>query len=402
MKKRAGLKLFGNIITGLCLGMLWILPVQAASIEIDGNFRDWNSIEKTAINSDFYQEVAFVRKDNKLYMYAKEKSKNSWETYYANTMPTLILKNGEEHVLVITQSSSNGNQSDLTIRKQNGYTEVSGAHGKRDKNGTYQYELVIPLDDFGEVDSVRFFTDYSNTQTLQLGSNENETPSVIEETTIQQETPEEIVIHSDTGKITIDGNFDDWKNYPHVFVTNWNMPEDQRNESNCRSLSIAMDDDNIYFHVKMIGGWNDPMNGNEYLLSVGDYGVSINLTMMDDRTLPQYNLSPNQYDLKVYYKNRTAPLIDNTLIPGAAAKLAVYSNGPDEVEVQVPKEIFKTVFGIDVNDVKEITLMNPNLFDHGISSTATSTMPFLGIGISVASVLLAVFLLSRKKVTHKR
>ncbi len=402
MKKQL-MKRISYLSLGLLLTLLFTTAVSAKEIEIDGKFDDWKSVEKTSLSSQFYSEIAFVQKDNKLYMYAKETSTNSWEKYFSNTSPTLILKNGQEHALVIQESSSSGEQSDLVVRTQNGYELVSGSQGKRKKNGTYQYELVIPLNQFGEVSSVRLFTDYSNTQTIQLSSSEGETATMIEETTPEGQTPEEIVAPAEDGKITVDGNFNDWQEYPHIFLTNWNMPENDRNANNCRSLSIALDDDYIYFHVKMIGGWNDPFNGNEYLLSVGDYGVSLNMVLTDHRTLPQYNMTPGQYDLDIYYKNKSAHLDDETLIDRALGKLVVYEGKPDEVEVRIPKEIFRIIHGIDVNDVKEITLSNPNLFDHGISSSATSTAPFLGILICIASVILALAILNRKRIVgHKK
>ena len=399
--KRKVMKPFSYILLGLLLAIGFTVSVGAKDIEIDGNFSDWDAVEKTRMTSVFYRYIAFVQKGNMLYMYAKENSTNSWEKYFSYTAPTLISRDGQEHALVIEETSSSGNKSELRVRKQSGYEVLSGSEGKRDKNGTYRYELAIPLDEFGDVTSVRLFTDYSSTQTIQVVSSGNEGSTTQETGTTEnvtpEETPEEIVAPSSNGKITIDGNFSDWENYPHIFLTNWNMPENERNANNCRSLSIAVDDDNIYFHVKMIGGWNDPFNGNEYMLSVGDYGVSLNMVLPDHRTLPQYNLSPNQYELKIYYKNKSAHLDDETLIDGAKGKLVVYSNGPDEVEVMIPKEIFRIIHGIEVNDVKEITLTNPNLFDHGISSSATSTAPYLGVVICLASVGITLLILNRRR-----
>ena len=288
------------------------------------------------------------------------------------------------------------------------------------------YELKIPVKKWGKIDSVKINTDYSQTQTISVKSvssqetTKQETtqkattkpaatvaPTTKQQTTpnptqAESATPKEIAVPATEGVVVIDGHFDEWKNYPFVYVTNWNMPENQRNDNNCRRLSIVVDDDYIYFYVRMIGGWNDPLNGNEYMLSVGQYGVSLNLRMQDNSQLPQYNLENGSYDLNVYYKNKSAHLSDETLIKDAEAIMVVSQDQPDQVEVKVPKEIFKVIHGIDVNDVKEITLSNPNLFDHGISSSATSTAPIVGIIICVVSAGAAFLIFRKKKLAGKK
>ena len=421
MKKKVMKKGFSIISLITIFTCLFAVSVMADNISIDGNFDDWDSVKKTKISSLFYKEVAFIQEGDTLYMYAKENATNTWEKYFSNTFPVLISENGEEHTLVITEESSSGNKSDLVVRNQNGYSIISGSSGKRKKDGTYVYELKIPVKKWGNIDSVKIHTDYSQTQTISVKSSSSQettkavttqaattkpaattvVPTTKQQTTPkptqgESATPKDIVVPASEGVVVIDGHFDEWKNYPFVYVTNWNMPENQRNDDNCRRLSIVVDDDYIYFYVRMIGGWNDPLNGNEYMLSVGQYGVSLNLRMQDDSQLPQYNLANGRYDLNVYYKNKSAHLSDETLIDDAEAKMLVSKDEPDQVEVKVPKEIFKVIHGIDVNDVKEITLSNPNLFDHGISSSATSTAPAVGIIICIISAG-AAFLIFRKK-----
>ena len=107
----------------LSLQLSFVQNVAAVNINIDGRFNDWNSVAKTSIDSQFYSEVAFVKQDNKLYMYAKENGTNSWENYYSNTRPTLILSDNTEIPLVITEKSSSGNNSELEVRKENGYSQ---------------------------------------------------------------------------------------------------------------------------------------------------------------------------------------------------------------------------------------------------------------------------------------
>ena len=409
------------VFTLLLIQFSFVNNVSAANITIDGKFNDWNGISKTSITSNFYSKVAFVQSGNKLYMYAEENGTNSWEKYFSNTQPTLILQNHSEIHLVITEQSSSGDNSDLVVRNQNGYSIISGSSGKRVKKGTYVYELVIPVDEWGDIDSVRINTDYSSTQTIKV-QNENATttqpttkqpttkpgpqppttkqPTTKQSTTKQPTTAHIITTKGQSGAIVIDGHYDDWADYPHVLLTNWNMPENQRTKDNCRQVSLIVDDDNIYFHVRMIEGWPDPFNGNEFELTVGDHTLTIELRAQDGSSFPKYNMQPGIYQLQVWYKNRVPGHEDDAPVEGAACTLTVVANSPDEVEVLIPKEDFHLIFGMDVSDIREVTLTNPNLFDHGVSSSATPTYPWVGVAICIMSVVIAlavIGLIKRKK-----
>jgi len=150
----------------------------------------------------------------------------------------------------------------------------------------------------------------------------------------------------------------------------------------------------------MIEGWPDPFNGNEFELTVGDHTLTIELRAQDGSSFPKYNMQPGIYQLQVWYKNRVPGHEDDAPVEGAACTLTVVANSPDEVEVLIPKEDFHLIFGMDVSDIREVTLTNPNLFDHGVSSSATPTYPWVGVAICIMSVVIAlavIGLIKRKK-----
>lgn len=173
----------------------------------------------------------------------------------------------------------------------------------------------------------------------------------------------------------------------------------ERTEQNCRSVSLVVDDENIYFHVKMISGWTDVFNGNEFTISVGDYKVTIELRYEDDMPIPGGAHTPGIHHLKVIYKNRVPGHEDMAIVEGADAMLTIINNKPDEAEVLIPKEVFHLLYDMDIRDIREVTLANPNLFDQPVSSSATPTYPYVGIALCILSVVLvlAIMAIVRKR-----
>ncbi len=371
--------------------------VSAAQPVIDGDYTDWGSRDDMQQTGGSYFTHFDVRYDeNNLYIYAKETAKQPWEKYFSYASPQIVDKDGRAYGLIITENSSSGDSSELAVRHQNGYVLIKGAKGIRTKSDTYEFELVIPLEDFGSVDYISVNTG-GITEKFYPAKIGDETQKPQEPET--EEKPDESVedITNPGAGIVIDGTFADWDSYPHTLVTNWNMPQEQRTENNCRKLGLTHDSENIYFHVRMIPGWNDRFNGNQYTMTVAGYAIELFIFQKDGATLPDYSLGDGIYDLSVYYKDGTTGTTDFTYIAKAEAKLAVKQGSPDEVEVKIPIAMFERIFGVKFEDIKEVKIENPNLFDHGISSAGSSSGAILGVTISIASVGIGSYVYSRKK-----
>src|SRR5574344_1205250 len=273
------------VITGL-LCMLMSTTVFADSYNMDGDFSDWNNVQAvdTSGISYFFDKISTSMDDDYFYIYAVEKSTNSWENYYSYANPILVDESGKEYPLVILDGCKlYGNTQDLIVKNQNGWTDIQGAEGIRTKKHTYEWELKIPTKEVGKIKECKLKIDYSHYVSFiptKAGQGENET------TMEEETTKEEATVKPSTSGIVIDGTYADWKDYPHAYVTNWNMPDSMRNENNCRQLSLVHDDKYLYFHVKMIGGWFDPFNGNEYHITAGGKTISINLRTESNGQLP--------------------------------------------------------------------------------------------------------------------
>lgn len=371
--------------------------VSAAQPVIDGDYADWGSKDDMQKSAGYNFEYFDVRYDeDNLYIYAKETSLWPWEKYFSYALPSIVDKDGRLYGLVITENVFSEDRSELIVRYQNGYVPVKGAKGIRTKSDTYEYELVIPLEDFKSVDYVIAYTGgiVEKFYPTKFGD-ETQKPQEPE----TEEKPGESVedITKPSAGIVIDGAFEDWESYPHTLVTNWNMPQEQRTENNCRKLGLTYDSENIYFHIRMIPGWNDRFNGNQYTLTVAGYAVELFMFQKDGSPLPDYSLGNGIYDLSVYYKNGTTGTTDLTYIAKAEAKLTVKCGCPDEVEVKIPIDVYERIFDVKLEDIKEVKIENPNLFDHGISSAGSSSGAILGVTICLASVGIGSYVYSRKK-----
>lgn len=390
-------------------GVLCILMgtnVFAADYEIDGDFSDWDKIQAvdTSGNSIFFSKIATAVDDENLYIYAVEKSTNSWENYFSYANPILVDENGNEFPLVITEKTRiYGNTAGLVIRRQNGWSILQGAEGVRTKNKTYEWEIKIPLKEFGSIRECKIMMDYANYVSfkpakIQQGENESVQETTVQETSMQETTPEMGTVGKPSSAgIAIDGYFDDWKDYPHAFVTNWDMPDSIRNETNCRQLSLIHDSEYLYMHVKMLSGWYDPFNGNEYYITANGKTVSINLRTEGNGPLPETHVSNGIHTLNVFYKNKTGSFDDDKLISNAEAKLTVLPGKPDEAEIKIPLSVFKELYGMNIDDIKEITVKNPNLFIDKVVSAGSSTGPIFGVVLCLITVIGSLTVVKYKK-----
>lgn len=374
---------------------------------IDGKYDDWKGIESEEISSMFYKNITVVQKEDMLYIRAVEMGSNAWENYYSYAAPMVTTEDGSSYEFKIVSDDG----SDMAVR-DSGYNLVSGAEGVRTKGDTYEWEMVIPLESTSKVSEFKLKTDYNNYTTLNVVQYENkESEGTTEQTepTKPTETTSSGIIEDKSNSelgIVIDGKYDDWTDKPHSFVVNWDMPEDQRNENNCRQVSLIKDDDYIYMHIVMINGWEDNLNGTEYALSLD--GNTIGIYLYDELGKPlnadRESYTSGNYYLDVYYKNRTGDLEDSTMVDDALATFTRYDNKADEAEIKIPVEIFEIIFNMDVSDVKEITVSNPNLWTGTVSTAGSSTNAMLGIVlcivVAIGGYFYHTYYKKRKSVTN--
>jgi len=191
--------------------------------------------------------------------------------------------------------------------------------------------------------------------------------------------------------IAIDGYYDDWTDKPHTSVTNGTA---------IHSVSLFLADGSLYGHIKM-------SNSSGQFIS---YNNIMDLLINNQYTIPfdinKYNVK--KLDLGNLPVGRTLTLatFDNIgrkdWLGGAAITVyaSTHSVG-DDVEFSINLETTRSICGnIPVDQMQTFTLSCPNLGSQTITSTGTSTAPYIGIIVSIAIVGL-ILRLRKKRYTVK-
>jgi len=418
MKKRNVSKLIG----ALALGLVCINSSEVAYAEcvIDGQYAEWNENDMDSIESLFLSKVDVVIENGYVCFYAKENGVNPWENYFSYLEPIITTEDGKTYSLAIYSGEQTGAGQQLSVVDRSGNVYIDGCEAIRTKDDTYRFEMRIPCSYFGNVKNVSLKTNYTDrvdfVPTVKDESSDDETSkettlpeettqegnsqeSTTEESTTapkEEDTTIENITSADSG-IIIDGLFEDWESYPHIYDTNWNMPEEQRTKDNCRTLGLYNDGEYLYIHITMIHGWPDPFNSNYFNIIAAGEQVDVYLYTEDGMEVQNVNFADGTYDFILHYHHGTPGMADATPIDGAEACFVRKSGQPDEIEVKIPLEIFTIVHGIDVEDIKEISVKNPSIFDQGMTIAGSSSAPYIGIAICVASVLGGIFVYNKKK-----
>lgn len=376
--------LFSSMVTIIIMVLLSSMNVFAGDIVIDGHYNDWDEDSMDAVGGRFFSKVDMVVDDGMLYIYGKETGRNPWENYFSYSSPKIITNDGKEFDIALSAGGSINGVTQIVARKAIGYSEIKGAETFRNLDDVYKFEVKIPLGEYCDVKSVILNVDYNTPKEFipKYPNSKDETGNSTEKPTKPEEentTIEDITSDSDT--IIIDGIFTDWESYPHVLDTNWNMPEEQRTEENCRTVGLVADDEYIYVHVKMISGWYDPFNSNFFNVTAGGKTIDVYLFTENGTPISQANLPSGTHNFIIRYNNGTPGMPDSTQIVGAEAVFVRKDHQPDEIEIKLPFDMFEKVYGIKREDIKEINVKNPNLFNQGITIAGSSTAPYIGIAI---------------------
>lgn len=389
--------------------MICTQPAYAQStITIDGAFNDWSNLEHTNVSSgdSFYSKIVVTYDNGYIYIHAIERTAYIWEPY-TYVRPQIEGTDGSKYSFTLTPGDSVGNSSRKIIVRNASYQEVSNASGMRTTSGSLgEWEVKIPFPSSGFVPAkVKLTLSYSSTVTLTIKSIsqimlQQETTNAVTETTTTAQTSTTQISTTNTGDMIIDGYFDDWNDKPYSYVTNWDMPDNQRNENNCRKLSMFGDGDNIYVHVTMrqpqSEGKSEEFNGNNYSLTANGKSVKFYFVTSEGKRLPGANLSDGIYDLYIWYSNGQNGLADNTPVNGSKAKLVVKDGQADECEFSLPLSIYTTLWGISVKDISQVSITNPSMFYGSVSTSSTSTYPIVGIVIC-GVIAFAAFGIAKKR-----
>lgn len=395
--------------------MLGLNTFAESEITADGSFYDWDNVSHVDIEADdsYYSRVAVKMDEEYLYLHFVEQQYNQWYSYINSMVVNFTTQDGTSNALQFGTGETDGKLTKLIVRLRNGYVEVADAtayhYGTNGLSGLGEWEAKIPLKNIGKITSLN--AELGNGIIYEPTEEELKLDQKIEDKEDgdafipeQEEEKED----TDSGKenaaassIRIDGFFDDWADKMHYLVINWDMPQNQRTENNCRQFSALYDDENIYFHVVMRKDGNEEFQSNEYHMEANGKEVIFVLRDKDDRkiTFPNGDRTSRTQEAGVYYRQgQAAGFPDLTPIENSKAYLVVKDGKPDEVEFSVPVSAFETVYGKPVGEFTELTVWNPNLMENQkLTIAGTSTAPWIIAGIGAVIAVGGFIVYHRKK-----
>lgn len=220
-------------------------PVYSG-ITIDGNFSDWDAVEKTQVNDGCILEAAVVFDGDWVYIYLKDGGNNQ------------AFSGGERNHGVYELKTDTGRRTSFLLR-QDGIQGIDGAQLSY-SNGNY--EIAIPASALKAYRS-----------TISFGYNQME-PMISGITKMQGGSN----ISGSFSGITIDGNFGDWTNYPHTLIqysTNGAYGDDADG-------ALYVNNNTLYGHVKTY----------KYATEVNPYNpITIRFNKDDNQTISFYFVS---------------------------------------------------------------------------------------------------------------
>ena len=355
-------------------------------IKIDGDFSDWDSELKTAINDDYLHSVAFILDGDFMYIYVD--AKEAWRAYgvgaHYNGKYTVTTDLGYQ---MIFQMKDGGN----------GSPEINGVNGAvvahSDLNwghSSYRYEIAIPTTELPlYMESVSFgfylqepvITGVTNRQGHQAGV---------------QET------------IACDGSFSDWDYYPHPVIY---YGVDELGATYVEGqAALYSDSGKLYGHVFSAMKQHVENNGKDL---VSGLIVSVNSPSGESTEgktfLPKFvsieengiirepdfaNLQPGVHEFYVvdmggwpveglpvdYWSDPNSHSYKGNAVYGKAYIRITPSHCEMEFELNI--ETLADKFGLGADELKFFGVKFQSIGGQWVTCAGVSTGPWIGVGIS--------------------
>lgn len=307
--------------------------------------------------------------------------------------------------IIINQNNAS-EISDLVVLNS-WYQAIDGASGVvANSDGRMSYTIMVPwstYDSFSPEEviitwpatgqSVRL--PYQGVTELPVDPEEPENPENPEEPENPDEpsVPDPSIDPGDLvgGDIQVDGYFMDWEGYPTTSIGYGNT-----NDNANHHAQIVVQGDSLYVHVKMSDLYGSQMQCQQWNISInGGSSIPLEIWGVDDSGKINWS-SPNgqgiHNNLGVFLNYNRDTLTGN-------AAMTIYENNHsqgDEIEFSVDINAIADAFGISREEIRTITLNNPNIGSASITVAGTSTGPFIGIAITLLASVAAYFIITRK------
>jgi hypothetical protein len=202
--------------------------------------------------------------------------------------------------------------------------------------------------------------------------------------------------------IVIDGYFNDWADKPFTWEYNWNNPpisgEGGYTTNSRHQISLYRDDSNVYLHIIMAKNYYNSLVGDDYEFTCDGVRTIFRITTPDGASISSGSFGAGIHPVQVRNGDGS---ISGQVAQGSAGMLLRHDGGiNDELEISIPIADFHAQnSAIDAADIKEISFFTPNLMMYGdkITCAGTSTAPYIGIALCVASVGVGTGVIRKKR-----
>lgn len=352
-------------------------------ITIDGNFSDWNAIEKTDVNRESMTQIAAVFDGDFLYIYMKETEDGAltWSGEHADGKFTIYTDTDRNTSFKLNKNS------------------IETIDGATVAHSNYQYEIAIPASAVKQYKKSISIGYYMEDQML------------LEGIVNIRDTQEDTDSREFTG-IRYDGNYSDWDYYPHTLIEYATSGTHKKSDA---EAALYMADSKLYGHVLS----HIHMNEGEFsFFSIRvnedeNKSFSVKPVLVDengkiDQNPQTKNLPAGTYEYAlcdVSSWNNVTDIKDikddNVILYGkmyvTIRETADGTPVSDEMEYYMDIDTIARRFHMDASDIKMIQANYINIGDEWVSIAGTSTGAVMGLSLCGLTVLASVIYGRRKK-----
>lgn len=391
-----GSKVDSKDITDLSTMEETVKKDEYSGITIDGNFKDWNAVEKKDVTgnsekNNYISKAAVVFDGDRIYIYLKETSDGA------------ALASGSYSRGAYELITDTGRRTTLKLVKENGeykvnvneYTEHQMKNESIEvEHSNLQYEISVPVSALKQYNKSFSFGYYLADEPL------------ISDIVNKKSDSSYGSLDKDFDGIKYDGSYSDWDNYAHSTIEY----STQGGQTEDAEAALYASDGYLYGHVKSFLHKNSD-GRNEFLpftiRANKNEKTSIQFRAVEVSKSGNINWSPKLTDLSE--GNHEFTLVDigswttyeNISDDGfiSYGNIIITSGSKyDEMEYKVDMSKLAKKFDLDENEMKVLQAQYINIGDEWITYAGTSTGPIVGVTLCCLTV---VGVLSYKKRKEK-
>ena len=337
-------------------------------ISIDGSFSDWNSVVKhdfTVGANSFVNEGAMVWDGEWIYLYLDEVQQNSatWSGPERGGDMAITTDTGKTLVIKLKNNGANGNKvtvenpySGKTYTVENGGIKIAYNDGYSTWGEPTLTEIAIPTSALPDYKSKISFGFYQDKAIIKDVANLH--PEQV------PDDPDNPHDDNDGSKIKINGDYRDWKNYPHQII-HYDKSSPNHNFPDAEGAIYQKDPKTVYVHAYTNDFKLDYYDGNEFLEIRLELGGKITTAMCclidDDGNILDWESSNKHFangtyrfailDTKCYRQSTNINNLNQGDVLYGIQYLTV-GNPVDETELYINTQTLAKALGVSGGELK--------------------------------------------------